>query len=183
MMDARTRRSKCRGFTYLWVLFVVALMGVGVMAMAEVYKLQAMRDRERELLFIGHQFRAAIASYYESRTSTGDRQYPRSLDDLLKDPRSAGVRRHLRRLYPDPITGRPEWGLVIVNGGVAGVHSLSEATPLKVSGFDPEDASFRDARMYREWKFTYPADLLLRPDPGTRQPSWTSPASSPEGSR
>lgn len=58
---------------------------------------------------------------------------PLDLKDLLEDRRSGKVQRHLRRLYSDPITGSPRWGLIrSVDGRIAGVYSLSDAEPLRV---------------------------------------------------
>ena len=56
-----SKRVRARGFAYLWVLLLVAFMGVGLMLGIDVYLTEMQREKERELLFIGHQFRAAIA--------------------------------------------------------------------------------------------------------------------------
>ena len=138
-----------RGFTYLGVMFVVALMGVLLAAAGEVWHTQAMREREAELLFVGDQYRRAITRYH----AAGGR-YPRELAELLKDPRWPDTRRYLRKLYADPVTGKNEWGLVkSADGGIAGVHSLSEATPFKTAGFKQEYAGFQGKRKYADWQF------------------------------
>ena len=49
-----------RGFTYLAVLFAVAILGAVLGASAVVWHAQAQRDKEQELLFIGHAYRQAI---------------------------------------------------------------------------------------------------------------------------
>ena len=54
------------GFTYLWILFLVALMGIGLTVAAEITATAAQRDKEKALLAIGRQFRTAISSYYEA---------------------------------------------------------------------------------------------------------------------
>ena len=84
-----------------------------------------------------------------------------TLDALLKDDRFPGIKRHLRKVFTDPLTAQTEWGLVKLNGKIVGVHSLSEQEPIKIGGFEPDDSSFEGAKKYSEWKFTYPADLLL----------------------
>jgi len=118
-----------RGFTYVTVLFLVAMMAGGLALAGEVWHTSAMREKEADLLHVGNEYRKAIERYYVS----GPRQYPKSLADLVKDPRQPGTVRHLRRLYPDPITGKDEWGLVKSNdGGIAGVYSTSEAAPTEV---------------------------------------------------
>lgn len=160
----RQRRPRQRGFTYLWTLMTVAMLGVGMTIVGEVYSLGVRREREQELLFVGHQFRAALRSYYHAQMRAGKKDYPASLEELLKDTRFAGIRRHLRRIYKDPITGEAEWGLVRIGGRIVGIHSLSTDRPLKQDGFELEDASFRDREKYSEWVFTYPSNALLEPE-------------------
>jgi len=152
-----------RGFTYLTVLFVVAMMSVGLALAGEVWETSAKREREAELLHVGNEYRKAIERYYLS----GTRQYPRNLSDLVKDPRQPGVVRHLRRLYPDPITGKEEWGLVkSADGGFAGVYSLSEAAPLKSAGFAVRDAAFEGKAKYSDWQFVFaPTSAPATPKP------------------
>jgi type II secretory pathway pseudopilin PulG len=140
------------GFTYLTVLFIVAILTTGLALVGEVWHTAAMRDKEADLLFAGNQYRKAIARYY---LSGPQRQYPRSLDDLLKDPRRPGAERYLRKLYPDPLTGK-EWILVKApDGGILGVHSASEEMPFKTARFKARDASFEGAQKYSDWKFIY----------------------------
>jgi len=144
---------RARGFTYLTVLFVVALMGAGLALAGDVWHTSMRREKEAELLFIGDQYRLAIAQYY---LSGPQRQYPRALADLLKDPRRPGAERYLRRLYPDPITGKDEWGIVKApDGGILGVHSLSEEPPIKIANFRVRDAAFEGKTKYSDWKFVY----------------------------
>jgi type II secretory pathway pseudopilin PulG len=141
-----------RGFTYLAILFVIAFMGLGLALTGEVWRTAALRDKEAQLLYAGGQYRRAIERYYLS----GPRQYPRKLEDLLKDPRKPNTERYLRRLYFDPVTGSPEWGLVKApDGGIMGVYSLSEAAPFKTAGFRARDAAFENAAKYSDWKFVY----------------------------
>src|SRR5688572_24513073 len=64
-----------RGFTYLGLMLVVAVMGGGMAAFGELYSHAAQREKERELLFVGNQFRQAIASYYNK--SPGTKAYPK----------------------------------------------------------------------------------------------------------
>jgi len=148
-----TRRA--RGFTYLAVLFIVAILMGGLALVGEVWETSARREKEAELLFIGHQYRRAIGLYYDS-TPGGVKRYPRTLEDLVQDPRQPATQRHLRKFYPDPITGKNEWGLVKApDGGILGVHSLSEQAPLKVGGFRVRDAGFEGAQKYADWKFNH----------------------------
>jgi type II secretory pathway pseudopilin PulG len=143
---------KQQGFTYLTLLFALAILSGGLALAGEVWETSARREKEAELLQVGNEYRKAIERYVLS----GNKQYPRNLSDLVKDPRQPGTVRHLRKLYPDPVTGKDEWGLVKAgDGGIAGVYSLSEATPLKVAGFAVRDASFEGKAKYADWQFIY----------------------------
>ena len=97
-------RHSNQGFSYLIVLFAVAALGAGLAAAGIVWEKAATREKEIELLYAGNAYRNAIASYYE-RTPGGVKNFPKSLEDLLKDPRAPNTVRHLRRMYKDPVTG------------------------------------------------------------------------------
>ena len=153
-----------RGFAYLWTLLLVAFMGAGSVVASELYATTARRDKERELLFIGHEFRAALGRYHESAVG-GLPRYPLTLEELLRDPRFPNARRHLRRLYADPMTGKADWGLIRQEGRIIGVHSVSEKAPVKVDNFEEEDANFRRKSRYADWTFVYPHDMFVPPAP------------------
>jgi type II secretory pathway pseudopilin PulG len=156
-------RRRARGFTYLAVLFIVAILLGGLALVGEMWETSARREKEAELLFIGNQYRRAIGLYYDS-TPGGVKRYPRTLEDLLKDPRQPATQRHLRRLYLDPITGKNEWGFVKApDGGILGVHSLSEEAPLKIGGFRVRDAALEGAQKYADWKFLHTPAQQAKP--------------------
>lgn len=143
------------GFTYLGALFAVALMGFGLAQIGVVWHTAQQRDKERELLFVGHQFRKAIAAYYQKTPGVGKR-YPRTLEALLQDDRFLVPLRHLRQVYADPLTGKAEWGTVPASdGGIMGVYSLSEDMPVKTGGFADADKDFEGKSKYAGWKFIY----------------------------
>lgn len=141
------------GFTYLGLLIAVALMGIGLAAIGEVWSTALKRERERELLFVGGQFRQAIGRYYEG--SPGVKQYPRKLEDLLEDKRFPVIKRYLRRIYLDPMTGKPDWGLLMQGDQILGVYSQSKDKPFKTANFQPADAYFADSNAYSDWRFAY----------------------------
>ncbi len=147
----RLNRLRAMGFTYIGVLAAVVIMGAVLGATAEVWHTALQRDKERELLFVGNQFRQAIRLYYRA-----GKRYPVNLEDLLKDPRQPSTQRYLRKIYHDPITGKAEWGLTLdTNGKIIGVHSLSEDQPIKVSGFSMANQDFEGAEKYSDWIFSY----------------------------
>src|SRR3954471_5480233 len=93
------------GFTYMGVLFLLVLMGLGLAGAGQTWSLASQRSRERQLLWVGGQYARAIRSYYDQ--TPGVKQYPTSLDDLVVDQRFTEPRHHLRQLYLDPITQQP----------------------------------------------------------------------------
>lgn len=143
------------GFTYLALLFAVAMAGIALAATGTMWSMQRQREREKELLFIGNQFRQAIRLYYERSPGTVKR-YPLSLNELLLDNRYLGVERRLRQIYVDPLTNEAAWGLVHApEGGIMGVHSLSNQRPIKTAGFADRDAAFAGKEKYADWQFVY----------------------------
>jgi type II secretory pathway pseudopilin PulG len=141
-----------KGFTYMTVLFIVAIIAAGLALTGEVWQTSTMREREAELLFVGNQYRKAIQGYY---LSGPQRQYPRSLEDLIKDPRQPGTVRYLRRIYPDPITEKDFVLIKAPDGGILGVQSESEAAPIKTANFKLRDRTFEGAQKYSDWKFLF----------------------------
>lgn len=147
-------KSKCSGFTYIGVLMLVAISGIGLAGVGIVWHQDAQREREKELLFIGEAFRHAIGSYYEN-TPGGTKQYPKKLEDLILDNRFPMTKRHLRKFYTDPFAHESAWGLVLQQGQIIGIYSMSELVPIKTTGFLPQYETFGSAGKYSEWKFTY----------------------------
>lgn len=157
--------SKNAGFSFFWVMFLVALMSLGLTTGIEIAATATQRDKEKSLLNIGRQFREALRRYYEIPAqggSSSNHEYPASLDDLLKDNRFPNTKRHLRQVFVDPMTGKAEWGVIRVAGRIVGVYSLSQRVPIKQDHFEPDDTGFRGKQKYSDWQFTYPNDLMLR---------------------
>ena len=120
-----TNSSGQKGFTYLAILFVVAVTGLGFAGLGEAWSRTRQREKEAELLWIGNQFRQAIGFYYE-RSPGATKRYPDKLEDLLEDKRFVTTQRYLRHIYADPITGKPDWDFVSApGGGIMGVKSRS----------------------------------------------------------
>jgi len=166
------------GFTYLGLLLIVAVMGTGLAAYGELWSHANQREKEKQLLFVGHQIRDAIASYYNK--SPGAKVYPKKLEDLVEDKRFPLPMHHLRRVYADPITGSTEWKLVAAPGdaGIMGVASKSEEAPVKTANFAVKDQDFENADQYAKWAFVYKdparnpsatAQAQAQPAPGQAQ--------------
>lgn len=188
---SRAARGGERGFTYVGLLVFVFIMGLVLTVVARVWTTTEQREREIELIYIGHAYRMAISSYYAA-----GHQFPAALKDLLTDERFPIPRHHLRRLYADPMTGKADWRLITppTGVGIMGVASSSLAAPIKRDGFDDVDAIFKDAECYCKWEFVYrpnrwarqsltpngPGSPGLQPgQPGTLSP--TSPGTFPSG--
>lgn len=162
-----------RGITYLWTLFIVVLIGIGLAGAGTAWQTWTLREKEKQLLFVGDEIRRAIGSYRDN--SPGVQRFPMALEELLLDRRFPVVRRHLRKLYLDPITNKPEWGLVKApDGGIIGVFSLSEAKPLKQDEFPKPYETFRGKEKYTEWVFAHTVAGTLPGQVPTGKPA-TSP--------
>lgn len=123
-------RTGERGFTYLWLLFLVAISAALLAVAGQRWSHTVARERERELLFRGGEIAAAIGAYRAAGAGSG----PRSLDDLIDDRRSPQLKRHLRRVYTDPFTGSADWEPVLADDGSwRGVRSRSEAPALMLA--------------------------------------------------
>lgn len=158
------RVTRAAGFTYIGLLIAVAILGIGLAAVGTVWHTQAQREREQELLFIGREFRTAIAAYYRA-----GRQYPQDLNDLVEDGRWPEPRHFLRRMYADPMTGQADWAVLRGDAvglpgvsGIVGVASSSAGEPLKKAGFPAEEDSFKDATCYCSWQFVQVPRNALR---------------------
>ncbi|GAA4030767.1 type II secretion system protein [Actimicrobium antarcticum] len=153
-----TRTLRQRGFAFISLLIVLALMALAASATVMLGVVAQRRAAEDALLEIGHEFQQALGSYISS-TPAGQPMYPNTLQDLLKDPRTPLLRRHLRKLYADPMTGNSQWALIPspAGQGFQGVHSLSPARPIRLANFDSEFIGFEGRTSYREWPFVVAA--------------------------
>lgn len=143
-----------RGFTYLGVMFIIMGLGVALASTVQVWMTVGQREKERELLFIGDQFRKAMTRYAAAARNPNER-FPRKLEDLLKDPRYPDNRRYLRKIFVDPMTGKQEWGLrKDLGGAIIGVYSQSKAKPFKQANFRAVEKEFEGKTKYSDWVFT-----------------------------
>ncbi len=164
--------SNQRGFSYVMVLAAIVIVGIVIEAAHITTWRLLQTDREAELLFRGRAYRDAIKSFYQSNGA-----FPRSLDDLLKDPRSAS-RRHIRMLYPDPMSKeeKPQWTLVrATDGGISGVSSKSKDEPLKQAHFPKDFEKFAGAKSYAEWVFDFVPSAVQLPRPSQPLPPVVQP--------
>lgn len=153
-MQQRDRRRQ-RGFTYLSLMILLAIIGLVTASSIKLGSVLQRSRAEQELLIIGAAFSDALQSYAEA-TPSGQPTIPPSLKELLRDPRFPTPRRHLRKIFVDPMTGQAEWGVVYAGekSGVLSIYSLSSARPVKLSNFPSRFAGFAGMARISDWKFT-----------------------------
>jgi type II secretory pathway pseudopilin PulG len=151
------------GFTYIGLMIMIAISGIALAGVGIVWHQDLQREREKELIFIGEEYRKAIGSYYEN--SPGEiKQFPKTLDELIADNRYPSIKRHLRKLYQDPVSQEKTWGLEVQQGKIVGIYSLSKRNPIKKTGFPVQYQAFNSAKEYSDWKFIYiPGTLVSSP--------------------
>lgn len=132
-----------RGFTFLLLLWWVAVSSVVLAALGQQWLLESRRQREMELVFRATQIRDAIQHFYDQAPEGQPKRYPMSFDELLDDRRSGHEVRHLRRLWLDPITLKP-WGVIRDGNQIKGVYSRAKGHPLRA----PEGVN-----QYSDWRF------------------------------
>lgn len=168
------RRYQC-GLVMLALLIALALMSVALLAGMDVWALEKQRQQEEELLFVGNQYRLAIQRYY-----LAGRTLPGTIDDLLEDKRFPVPLHHLRRAYPDPMTGKVDWQFLLEGSGIYGVYSRSDRPPIKHANFPRLYAFFDKAQAYSDWKFFYPPPGWRGSSaPGVPAAPWTPGSSTP----
>ncbi len=162
MRSGEGRQRSDRGFTYIGLLAALVLIALLLSAAGDVAATTAQRDREEQLLWAGHQYRAAIGRYWNAR-----RAYPQTLGELLgagaDAPQTPLPLRFIRQLYLDPMTNAADWVLLPApSGGIMGVASSSKRAPLKSARFDPVDQGFAEATTYGDWQFIFQPPLTRR---------------------
>ncbi|MFC0398871.1 type II secretion system protein [Paraburkholderia rhizosphaerae] len=158
-----------RGFAYLALLIVIAIIAVTAAAQIELGAVYQRRMAEEELLATGHEFQRALLSYANA-TPLGQPNQPRTLQDLVRDPRYPNVVRHLRKVYADPMTGKDDWVLIRSPDGqtIVGLHSASTAHPIQIAHFAAEFRGFEDKQSYMDWVFVARTPALTQ---GGRPPA------------
>lgn len=158
-MEADIQSGKQQGgFAYMALLVVIAasLMSLSA-AMPDKYQ-QAKREREAQLLFAGEQYSNAIRLFYEN-PFVSVKRYPDNFDELLEDKRTPKPMHHLRKLFPDPMTGSTEWGLVKnAENQIMGVYSLAKGQPLRTHFSLYPSVIVVGGEEYNDIKFVYLPD-------------------------
>lgn len=152
VMRAKLNSNFNNGYTYVGLLLLIAITGIGMSVAGMSWQHQVRAEKEKQLLFVGSEFRNAIKSYYAS-TPDAAKVYPLSLNDLLLDKRTPNFKRHLRKIYLDPMTGKADWGVVKQQERIVGIYSRSGLVPYKQKAFNVADAKLVGAKSYKDWIF------------------------------
>lgn len=146
------------------LLWWIAIGGVMLMALSRSWVMEARREREAELVFRAEQIRSAIEAYARVPVAQEATRLPLTLEDLLADRRGGRMARHLRKAWPDPITGEP-WGFIRdEKNGIQGLYSRSQAAPLRGPA---------GVLHYSEWRFE--ADPAREPPTAPSEPDASRP--------
>lgn len=171
------RPGKQSGLAYVLLLITVAVLGIVSASSLSIGSKIGKRDAERELLAIGAEFEQALRSYAGfsgNVAATPGGSGPRTLQELLRDPRFPALKRHLRQVYFDPLTGSNEWGIVKNTAGfIVGIYSTAGGTPIQRTGFEAGKPHFENAESYSSWVFGLPTAALpntQRVGPSLRAP-------------
>jgi type II secretory pathway pseudopilin PulG len=170
-----------RGYAMAALLVALAIMAILLTVAMPVWRQQARREREAELVFRGEQYARAVA-LFKFKNANIPNVYPPSIDALVqgrflrkkyKDPMTKdgefeplGVGNTQPGITPPPPTGvgrsnTPQPGGPVV-GGISGVRSKSQETSIR---------SYRGATRYDQWMFTF----NIAPRPGGAMPATNTP--------
>ena len=109
-----SHRPRQEGFTLLWLILALFILGLSAQAVfvsvAQQHR-QAQKRMQERLVQVYNQ---AIQSYHSASPGT-QKEYPSELSQLLLDTRMIQTRRHLRKLYADPLQADVDpsraWGM------------------------------------------------------------------------
>ena len=163
------RRPTQTGFTYLWLLFVLAIGAAGTAAVGELWTVQSQRSKERELAFRGAAIVAALESY-RAASPAGAYCAPQRIEELLEDARTMPMRRHLRMPYRDPFSANGDWEWIRDSQQrLLGVVSHPSEQPLVTSKATGAGSSKVKPGQYQVGAPTTKLRCLMPPPPAMKQ--------------
>lgn len=144
--------GRCQGgFGYIFLLILTAIFGSASIWSVQVAESMQRQHAEKELLRIGDEFSKALQSY-RSASVIGSSGGPAALTDLLIDPRFPFKKRHIRKIFSDPMTGGDDWGLVLSSDQkIIGIFSKSNEKPIMQLQLPGKDDGH--ATSYAHWVF------------------------------
>lgn len=172
------------GFTYIAALFMVAVMGIMLGAVGQSVRVIMQREREKELIFRGLQYRDAFERW--SKTGVPLKDLKDLFEPTISNNANKSNDRFIRRLYKDPVTGG-EWRKLPDPPdpiqGIYGVASTSNEEPFKQGNFPEVIKNFEGKKKYSEWEFVYKKTVTAPrgATSPTQTPQLSLPLSTPEG--
>jgi type II secretory pathway pseudopilin PulG len=109
MTGRREPASRESGFAMLLVFLMAAFIAISLYIQIPRIAFQAQRQKEQLLIERGEQYKRAIQLFVRANG-----RYPGKIEDL----ENFNNRRFLRHRFVDPMTGKTEWRLIHINGGV-----------------------------------------------------------------
>jgi general secretion pathway protein G len=155
-------RKTSKGFTFLELIIVTAIMMVLASAALPLTRVSMKRQREAELRRNLREVRAAVDTFKlwadrgqiaQSELQFGSDNYPTSLDVLVNgvlraNDASGSRKKFLRKIPIDPMTGTTDWGK----------RSYQDAPDAKVWGgqnvfdiYTKYEGTALDGSKYRDW--------------------------------
>jgi hypothetical protein len=122
------RRAPCRedGYALMMVVFFTALLLIATMVAAPRILLEGKREKEKEMIWRGHQYVRGVKLYYRKLG-----RFPTSIDDLTKP--KTGSLRFMRQAYKDPMNGEDgSWRLIYVGPAGQLIGSLKPPQNLQL---------------------------------------------------
>jgi hypothetical protein len=120
--------SRETGYALMMVVFFTALMLIAVTVAAPRILLEGKREKEKEMIWRGHQYTRGVKLYYRKMG-----RFPTSIDDLTKP--KTGSLRFMRQAYKDPMNGEDgSWRLIYVGPAGQLIGSLKPAQTLQLPG-------------------------------------------------
>jgi predicted DNA-binding protein YlxM (UPF0122 family) len=118
------------GFTMVWALLAMLLLALASQQVFVSASKQAIREKLLRQKSILTAYQKAIESYRNSSPGI-QKNYPMELQDLLIDRRQIQIKRHLRKLYADPLQPQVPvdraWGIVRNNQGqITSIYSITQ---------------------------------------------------------
>jgi type II secretory pathway pseudopilin PulG len=149
------RRSGQGGYAMIALIVAVAVLSVLLLMALPLWRTEAQRESEAELIFRGRQYVSAIGFYVKSHNNL----YPQNLEILH-------LEKFLRRLYPDPLSVDGRWDLVLKDASSGTAKYLvvppqlakayaGRAVLVGVCSTSPETGfrEYRGKKKYNEWAF------------------------------
>lgn len=108
-MQNRRHHSKDSGFALLLIFLMAAVIAISLYVEIPRIAFETQRQKEQLLVARGEQYKRAIQLFMKANN-----RWPSKIEEL----ESLNNKRYLRKRFLDPMTGKDEWRVIHINGGV-----------------------------------------------------------------